>query len=245
MDAPEAQSTVAARPALKGPRRRSASASAPCRNLDCSPSSPGLSPLCSQHLIMTCVCSLGCLHVGMCVFFWLRIFRWSVNLFWRVWLFFVKAAIAWGFVSVAVVWWSGAVRWSIWTHLTLRDKHSQTEVIVEVMVLLAFWIIGCLLDTCLRFKFFFLEIVASWHYLLSVFSLGALFFYGGVLEMCVCAFYSTNMVSCVLPPWLGHVHFCLWGGVWQSWRLFISFCFEFAVHFEHVCVSWKFALRSL
>ena len=61
----------------------------------------------------------------------------------------------------------------------------------------AVWIISCLLNICLIFELFLREIVALC--LLSVFSLGALFFYGGVMEMCVCALHSADMVSCVLP----------------------------------------------
>ena len=87
--------------------------------------------------------------------------------------------------------------WSTWTHLTLRLIFSQTQVGAEALALLAFWIISCLLNICLIFKFFFLGIAAF--YLLSVHSLGALFFYGGVVEMCVCALHSADMVSCVLP----------------------------------------------
>ena len=51
-------------------------------------------------------------------------------------------------------------RCSIWTHLTLRVHRSQKQVVVEVMVFLAVWIISCLLNICLIFEFSSLR---SWH----------------------------------------------------------------------------------
>ena len=39
-------------------------------------------------------------------------------------------------------------RLSIWTHLTSRDAQSQTQVVVEVLVFLAFGILGCWLNVC-------------------------------------------------------------------------------------------------
>ena len=81
-----------------------------------------------------------------------------------------------------------------------------------------------LLNISLGFKFFFFEIVAC--YLLSVFFFGCpLILPWGVGRVCLCfACHKHGIVraACVTEP----CAFLLWGGVWQSWRLFISFCLK-------------------
>ena len=137
MDAWEAQSpvlthTVAARPALKGPRRRSASASAPCRIF-------GLIFLLSGTFTIVLsafdfvFCLLGCAVV---MFENIQVISFFEGFnFWSKLPLLEDLCHLQAFDDPVQ---SIVARWSIWTHLTLSDTHSQTQVVVEVMVLLVF-----------------------------------------------------------------------------------------------------------
>ena len=51
----------------------------------------------------------------------------------------------------------------------------------------------------------------------------------------MCFVFHTHGIVCAACVTC-HAHFWLWGCVWQTWPLFISFCYEFVVYLEHVCV---------